>query len=368
MPAPGSLRVLELYCGIGGCAAALASADTAAEVVAAIDVNHLAVEIYRHNFPHPAAVRTLESLTAGELAAFGADLWWLSPPCQPFTRRGLGRDLADPRTASLLALIDRIGELPPRLPRAGERPRLRRLGDPRAPAGGARRRRLRGPRAPALPHRAGRPQPPAAVLPAGVAAGVRERLARGERRRPAAPTGHSAGPHRQPSPRPLATYLDPEPAPELTVAPDLLARYAGALDLVDPADPTAVAACFTAAYGRSPVRSGSYLILARGSGRPPRGGAALLARRDPPPARLPRRLRLAPGFLPRQRLAAGGQQPLRPRRRHASWRRSPDWPALGRRPLTRSPGSSSTSSNSRSSAARTNTVVGSPSARRCIAS
>ena len=82
-------------------------------MVAAIDVNHLAVEVYRRNFPHPAAVRTLESLTAGELAAFGADLWWLSPPCQPFTRRGLGRDLADPRTVSLLALIDRIGELPP---------------------------------------------------------------------------------------------------------------------------------------------------------------------------------------------------------------------------------------------------------------
>ena len=34
---------------------------------------------------------------AEELAAFGADLWWLSPPCQPYSVRGRGRDLDDPR-------------------------------------------------------------------------------------------------------------------------------------------------------------------------------------------------------------------------------------------------------------------------------
>ena len=64
--------------------------------------------------------------------------------------------------------------------------------------------------------------------------------------------------------RPLAAYLDPAPAAELAVEPTLLDRYAGAVDLVDPADPAAIASCFTAAYGRSPVRSGSYLIVDRG--------------------------------------------------------------------------------------------------------
>ena len=44
------LRVLELYCGIGGCAAALGDG---AEIVAAVDVNRVALGVYRHNFSHP---------------------------------------------------------------------------------------------------------------------------------------------------------------------------------------------------------------------------------------------------------------------------------------------------------------------------
>jgi hypothetical protein len=45
------------------------------------------------------------------------------------------------------------------------------------------------------------------------------------------------------------------------VDPELVRRYRHALDVVHPDDPGAVTACFTAAYGRSPVRSGSYLAL-----------------------------------------------------------------------------------------------------------
>jgi len=57
----------------------------------------------------------------------------------------------------------------------------------------------------------------------------------------------------------LRPYLDPEPDPSLTKDPDILRRYRHALDVVRPDEPGAVTACFTAAYGRSPVRSGSYL-------------------------------------------------------------------------------------------------------------
>jgi site-specific DNA-cytosine methylase len=45
------------------------------------------------------------------------------------------------------------------------------------------------------------------------------------------------------------------------VDPELVRRYRQALDVVHPDEPGAVSACFTAAYGRSPVRSGSYLAL-----------------------------------------------------------------------------------------------------------
>ncbi len=41
-------------------------------------------------------------------------------------------------------------------------------------------------------------------------------------------------------------------------------RYRGALDIVAAEDPRACAACFTAAYGRAHVRSGSYLITLHG--------------------------------------------------------------------------------------------------------
>ena len=67
--------------------------------------------------------------------------------------------------------------------------------------------------------------------------------------------------------RPLASHLDPDPADELWPASDLVERYRHALDLVEPDDPAAVTACFTAAYGRSPVRSGSYLVTPHGPRR-----------------------------------------------------------------------------------------------------
>jgi len=53
--------------------------------------------------------------------------------------------------------------------------------------------------------------------------------------------------------------VDVDDPPELHVAPELLLRYAHAVDVVDAHDARAIAATFTAAYGRSPVRAGSYL-------------------------------------------------------------------------------------------------------------
>jgi hypothetical protein len=57
----------------------------------------------------------------------------------------------------------------------------------------------------------------------------------------------------------LRTFLDPAASPSLRVDPGLVRRYRHAMDIVDPEDPAAVTACFTSAYGHSPVRSGSYL-------------------------------------------------------------------------------------------------------------
>src|ERR1044072_2429252 len=103
-------QVLELDCGIGGCAAAIAGH---AEATAAIDVNTVALGVYRHNFARRTAARAIESLHADDPLLRGADLWWMSPPCQPYTRRGKCRDLDDPRSRGFLHLLELIDRLRP---------------------------------------------------------------------------------------------------------------------------------------------------------------------------------------------------------------------------------------------------------------
>uniref|UniRef100_A0A8C3QJP1 tRNA (cytosine(38)-C(5))-methyltransferase n=1 Tax=Cyanoderma ruficeps TaxID=181631 RepID=A0A8C3QJP1_9PASS len=82
-----ALRVLELYSGIGGMHQALRESCTCAEVVAAVDVNTLANDVYKHNFPStPLWAKTIEGITLEEFDRLSFDMILMSPPCQPFTR------------------------------------------------------------------------------------------------------------------------------------------------------------------------------------------------------------------------------------------------------------------------------------------
>jgi site-specific DNA-cytosine methylase len=228
MPAP--LRVLELFCGIGGCAAALGSR---AQVVTAVDIHPGLLSIYRHNFHFPTSVRTIESMADHEFRAGEVDLWWLSPPCQPYTRRGRQRDAADPRAAAVLSLMENV-------PPFQTSQTCQRLHETLKRCGYQRCELQLCPTALGIPNRRLRYYLVASrgeLLPLMAAGG--------------------AG-------RPLAAFLDPDPTPELLVPEAVAQRYRGALDVVDAADPGACAACFTAAYGRSHVRSGSYLATPDG--------------------------------------------------------------------------------------------------------
>ncbi|NXA71862.1 TRDMT methyltransferase, partial [Thryothorus ludovicianus] len=90
--------------------------STYAEVVAAVDVNTLANDVYKHNFPStPLWAKTIEGITLKEFDRLSFDMILMSPPCQPFTRIGLQGDVSDPRTKSFLYILDilpRLQKLP----------------------------------------------------------------------------------------------------------------------------------------------------------------------------------------------------------------------------------------------------------------
>jgi site-specific DNA-cytosine methylase len=103
------LRVLELFAGIGGFSAAYSPR----EVVAAIDIDQAAKQTYERNFESPYYTRSIESITLEWIASFEADIWWMSPPCQPYTRRGSRRDLEDPRSRGLKHLMSLLKHVRP---------------------------------------------------------------------------------------------------------------------------------------------------------------------------------------------------------------------------------------------------------------
>ncbi|XP_069846538.1 tRNA (cytosine(38)-C(5))-methyltransferase isoform X1 [Dipodomys merriami] len=110
------LRVLELYSGIGGMHHALRESCVHAQVVAAIDVNTVANEVYKHSFPHTQLLeKTIEGITLEDFDKLSFNMILMSPPCQPFTRIGLQGDMSDPRTNSFLHVLDilpRLQKLP----------------------------------------------------------------------------------------------------------------------------------------------------------------------------------------------------------------------------------------------------------------
>ncbi|XP_075853818.1 tRNA (cytosine(38)-C(5))-methyltransferase isoform X2 [Microcebus murinus] len=81
------LRVLELYSGVGGMHHALRESGVPAQVVAAIDVNTVANEVYKYNFPQTQLLaKTIEGITLEEFDRLSFNMILMSPPCQPFTR------------------------------------------------------------------------------------------------------------------------------------------------------------------------------------------------------------------------------------------------------------------------------------------
>jgi len=249
-----TIRALELFCGIGGFAAA--ATGTTICVAGAVDQSPAALEVYRLNFPgHDAWQLNLENVTADELEVFGADFWWLSPPCQPYTVRGAGRDTEDPRALSFRRILDV----------------MTRMKDESLPSHlalenveGFTRSEMRKRLVDLLSNRGFQIQE-CMLCPTEL--GVPMRRPRyylmASRRRLTPPVVIVGMPL-----RPLGDYLDGgsgNGAPhELHVGGDVLAKFGKGFRIVDPKDPQAYTTCFTSGYGRSLMHAGSYLQCAGG--------------------------------------------------------------------------------------------------------
>ena len=105
-----AMRTIELFAGIGGMALAL---PRGFELVAAFDQDEAARRTHLLNHGVPVFPQDLASIAAQDLARHEAPAWLLSPPCQPFTRRGRVRDVDDPRCRGLLRIIELLPVLRP---------------------------------------------------------------------------------------------------------------------------------------------------------------------------------------------------------------------------------------------------------------
>lgn len=236
------MRVVELFAGIGGCAHAL---PEGAVVCQAVDQSPFATQVYAATFPdHPHARWNLAGVKPAKLD-LGADLWWLSPPCQPFTIRGQRKDIDDPRSAALVRLLTCIEALKP--------PALALENVP-----GFETSRMRSALLTVL-ERCGYDVRERLLCPTELGIPMRRR------RYYLVAARNGLGPDLplRPQRRVLLDFLDPGDDPSLDLPEDVSTRFAENLPISDPVRAPWVG-CFTGAYGKSPVFAGSYWKGVRG--------------------------------------------------------------------------------------------------------
>lgn len=237
------IKALEFFSGIGAFAVA-ARQSGLIEIVSAFDQSEAANRVYQLNFGHAPRTRNLDSIPSREIP--DADMWWLSPPCTPYSVRGKQKDADDARAQSFLHLISLIGDHRPRflavenvlgfktskvneilqdtLKKQGYSVRTfdlcsTQLGTP-----------MRRPRHFVLASTTPLPVPESA---------------------------HDSGS------KPLRTYLIDGTCERMELRPpeETVQRYGQSYDIVDPLDERAVAICFTSGYGKSQKVSGSLIKI-----------------------------------------------------------------------------------------------------------
>ena len=181
----------------------------------------------------------------------------MSPPCLPYTRRGNQQGLSDPRAESYKYLVDQIAKLTPpvvaleNVPPFAHSDAFQLWTSTLTSAGYQLYHRMACPTQIGIPVRRNRFY--------GLA--IHNEVSA------SSSAIHLASSFQQtwPPPRhlPLANYLlDADshlPLINLMLDVEVQSRYQGALDVVNPLDSESICACFASSYGKSIVRSGSYL-------------------------------------------------------------------------------------------------------------
>ena len=278
-----AVRVIELFAGIGGLSAACPWLD----VVLAIDIDRDARSVYEANFASPFAIRELASIPNSLLREANAELWWMSPPCTPFTRKGNQEDHHDPRTEAFFHLIDLATEILPRflvienVVGFENSTTFGKAQQSLIEAGYAIQTMQRCPSSLNWPNKRPRIYSLACLDNTSIS-------------NPVSTSFQTADYPKVALKELLDPNVQPDRNPELWLDPVLANRYLNALDRINPEDPDAISACFTSSYGHSMTRSGSYLWQADGWRRfSPREVANLLG--------FPKEFRL-PSHLSNQRL------------------------------------------------------------------
>jgi len=111
------LKVLEFYSGVGGmhfalerCAGELGG-KLNYEVRMAFEINTNANTVYRANFDTPVAQKSIQDHPVDFFERQRADVFLMSPPCQPYTRQGLQKGSEDTRAESFFFILNLIRTL-----------------------------------------------------------------------------------------------------------------------------------------------------------------------------------------------------------------------------------------------------------------
>lgn len=255
------IRIADLFCGIGGIAEAIhrlpvsIHEHTAAlvgelrtsypKVVMAIDIDRSVASLYQHHHgivPRCSTIESLLKVAAGSDEQL--DMWWMSPPCQPYTTRGSQRGSLDSRSHALARLIQLI-------PR--ELPRLIGLENVPAFEGSQHHQQMRQ-----TLSDAGYQFKEYTLCPTDLGVPMRRKRFYLLAKQSGKPFPNISTNKQQ---RPLAEFINDACWEDnsLKVPPDAVRHYESAMNIIEAGNRDAITACFTSAYGKSPIRSGSYL-------------------------------------------------------------------------------------------------------------